>query len=1152
MTNNKTTKRALLSSVIALILCFAMLLGTTYAWFTDSVTSANNIITAGNLDIELYYQNDETDDWTEVDEDTNIFKENTLWEPGHTEVVKFKVVNAGSLALKYQLGVNIASEFGSVNVNGENFMLSQFIKFAVISGDNTYADRETAIAAAESAGATPLNEAFESDVTKLDPKVDNTTAEDVYTDVVTMVVYMSTTVGNEANYAKGATVPTIKLGINLFATQAMAEEDSFGSDYDQGAPIVSVPVARPDSAVTLKGAEDVMITLSDELVDALPAGVTEIGMSVSEPVVDETAKTITFAEIELVDQNGNEIDLAALNKTIRVTLPAQDVFPAGETVILYHDGEYVATAVVNADTTISYEVAHLCEVTVSKVELPAVKDDVVEIGNVSQLISFAKSVNAGNSYAGKTVVLTADIDLNNGSWTPIGIASNKAFNGTFDGQGHKIKNLKLAASTADGKYGAGFFGNILGGTVIKNVTFVNPSCDLRTNIVGVAAGYLYGSATFENVNVVNANVMGFGKVGGILGMAADPGSHTVTMTNCAVSGTIGGCYNVGGLMGLALQGVKVELTNCTTDIKLVLKDVSYNKTYATLEDGSIMWIYSDANHYAAAAELYCYYDAAENEFCKGAAKNVDILMVNETLLREAIAKGGTVVLDGNITLSETITIAKGNNVTLDLNGYTITGTDNATASFGLFTNNGTFTVKDSVGTGMITLVATENRGWNAFSSVVSNQPGGKFTLESGTLQHLGGTDMAYGIDNLTNGKNTYAETVINGGYVVSTYRAIRMFLNGVEAQNILTVNGGTIKGANKSIWMQDPSANANTGTLTVAADAKLIGDIYLFVCAGSTTWPVEVSIADAAIAEGSKVVDGNVPAGKIVVKDNGIWTVKDGATVTTADELKAALADGGNIVLLNDVTVTDYLTMNKSCTLYLNGKTLYMSTTNDSYISGGANITIKNGKIDISGTNFTERNGIFNFGGNTAGGNTMTVENVEFYGDGFISYSVFWIAKSVDGQSPNTLNLVDSKFVLKNLDEDGGFIKHPSGVKDCSAINITNTKIDMENGVRLFLYGVYNIKDSEINFVDTTGDANGLRQGQFTIDNSKITITGGDKGISPRYADTVIKNGSVVTINNTKGNDVIFEYDFDVVVDSSSTFTYGTTSGTAGGQVVTE
>ena len=66
MTKTQKTKRALLASALSLIMCFTMLLGTTYAWFTDSVESGKNTIVAGNLDVELYYQNDETTDWTPV------------------------------------------------------------------------------------------------------------------------------------------------------------------------------------------------------------------------------------------------------------------------------------------------------------------------------------------------------------------------------------------------------------------------------------------------------------------------------------------------------------------------------------------------------------------------------------------------------------------------------------------------------------------------------------------------------------------------------------------------------------------------------------------------------------------------------------------------------------------------------------------------------------------------------------------------------------------------------------------------------------------------------------------------------------------------------------------------------------------------------
>ena len=239
MTKKYSTKKALVASLLSLVLCFSMLIGTTFAWFTDSVTSANNIIKSGNLDIELYYQLEGETTWTKVTETTNVFKEDTLWEPGHTEVVKLKVVNEGSLALKYNLGVNVASEVGSVNMAGENFLLSEFIKFAVIDGANTYT-RDEAIAAAEAEGATALKTAYNSGTTQL-----LATEEDY----VTMVVYMPTTVGNEANPAKGAATPTINLGLNLFATQTAYEEDSFDNQYDTDAITIVTNAAEAQAAL---------------------------------------------------------------------------------------------------------------------------------------------------------------------------------------------------------------------------------------------------------------------------------------------------------------------------------------------------------------------------------------------------------------------------------------------------------------------------------------------------------------------------------------------------------------------------------------------------------------------------------------------------------------------------------------------------------------------------------------------------------------------------------------------------------------------------------------------------------------------------------------------------------------------------------------
>ena len=268
---------------------------------------------------------------------------------------------------------------------------------------------------------------------------------------------------------------------------------------------------------------------------------------------------------------------------------------------------------------------------------------------------------------------------------------------------------------------------------------------------------------------------------------------------------------------------------------------------------------------------------------------------------EAFENGGTVTLTEDIVIDRPLTVKAGVNAVLDLNGHSISCVESATGSFGLITNKGTLTIKDGKGNGKIQLKATENRGWNAYSSVISNSVGGKLIVEGGLIEHLGGTDMAYAIDNLTNGKGTYAETIINGGTIKSTYRAVRQFLNGVEAQNILTVNGGTIEGDNKSIWMQDPSAKANTGKLFVAADAQLKGDVYLFVTAGSTEWPVEVSIANAALQGSSQVLTGNVPAGYSVVEVDGYHTVINAeidVVVNSADDLNSALADSAKDTIL--------------------------------------------------------------------------------------------------------------------------------------------------------------------------------------------------------------------------------------------------------------
>ena len=261
--------------------------------------------------------------------------------------------------------------------------------------------------------------------------------------------------------------------------------------------------------------------------------------------------------------------------------------------------------------------------------------------------------------------------------------------------------------------------------------------------------------------------------------------------------------------------------------------------------------------------------------------------VGYATIEEAIAVennvDNTVTLAKDVEMEDMITIANGETLVLDLNGKTLSATDNTAKNYSAIDNRGDLTIKDTAGEGKMTVKATTNSGWNRYSAVIANNPGGKLTVNGGTIEHLGGTDMAYGIDNLTNGKGTYAETEINGGVVKSAYIAVRQFLNGVEAQNILTVNGGTIEGANKSIFFHDPSTKANSGTLNVSENAVLAGDVYLYVTAGSTAWPVEVKIAKAGFH--GTVVSGNVPEDYYVTEYDEFWTVepKNVAELTIED-----------------------------------------------------------------------------------------------------------------------------------------------------------------------------------------------------------------------------------------------------------------------------
>jgi len=220
MTKTKTTKRALISSVLALFLCFTMLLGTTFAWFTDSVTSAGNIIQSGNLDVALYYADgtkdipaDDSTDWKDASKGA-IYNSN-VWEPGYTDAKHLKVSNEGSLALKYQL---------SIVPNGEATKLASVIDVYYIKDGSKVADR-TALDAYKPMGTL-------ADLINKGIAAGSLAEGEDYT--ATLVLKMQETAGNEyQELSIGA-----DFAVRLMATQDTVEADSFDDQYDVNAPVL--------------------------------------------------------------------------------------------------------------------------------------------------------------------------------------------------------------------------------------------------------------------------------------------------------------------------------------------------------------------------------------------------------------------------------------------------------------------------------------------------------------------------------------------------------------------------------------------------------------------------------------------------------------------------------------------------------------------------------------------------------------------------------------------------------------------------------------------------------------------------------------------------------------------------------------------------
>lgn len=220
MTKTKSTKRALLMSALALIMCVAMLVGSTYAWFTDSVTSAGNIIKSGTLDVTMEWLEGNvapTDDAAWIDASEGAIFNYDLWEPGYTEVRHIKIVNEGTLALKYQV---------FIVANGEVSELSDVIDVYYIDPAEEAITNRAQLKEENKLGT--LTDVLATVRSTASGKL---LAGEKHT--VTLALKMQEEAGN--NY-QGLAIGT-DFSVQLLATQYTYEEDSFDDQYDADAQI---------------------------------------------------------------------------------------------------------------------------------------------------------------------------------------------------------------------------------------------------------------------------------------------------------------------------------------------------------------------------------------------------------------------------------------------------------------------------------------------------------------------------------------------------------------------------------------------------------------------------------------------------------------------------------------------------------------------------------------------------------------------------------------------------------------------------------------------------------------------------------------------------------------------------------------------------
>ena len=315
-----TTKRALVASILMLCLCFSALIGTTFAWFTDSVTSSGNVIQTGKFDVGMYWAEgtaDPADKTAWKDASLGAIFNNEYWEPGYSEAKHLKIVNEGTLALKYELAIIPHGEFSK---------LAEVIEVYYVVGATEMKTRNDLDAHYIGTLNDLVNNGIESGSLLKGESYD-----------ATIVLKMKEEAGNEYQNLSIGT----EFSIQLVATQLTSEKDGFDNQYDANAFEVVNDIAQLQAAIN--NAEDTktifiksgdytlnsMIVVDGKSVTLVGLGSVNIKMALAAHMFtiqdSKNPNSEMNVTIKNINLDGNNVSKNGFNVKYNVTLNLENV-----------------------------------------------------------------------------------------------------------------------------------------------------------------------------------------------------------------------------------------------------------------------------------------------------------------------------------------------------------------------------------------------------------------------------------------------------------------------------------------------------------------------------------------------------------------------------------------------------------------------------------------------------------------------------------------------------------------------------------------------------------------------------------------------------------------------------------------------------------